>query len=187
MRLCHYFTPQVGSELLRLLDLVQLGLGVAFLIALALASFETTTIPALSLEKGSRASRWKTFIEPDEEEFISGFSALGVSAIPSRETIALIEKFVCRLGSWAVGPSTILLTYVNDLPNGLHSEVKLFADDAPLGPILANDANCDQRQEYLHKLEEWQHRWQMEFNPQSVKFYASQRNKIHQKASIHNS
>ena len=43
-------------------------------------------------------SRGKTFIEADEEEVISGFSALGVSAIPSRETMALIEKFVCQLG-----------------------------------------------------------------------------------------
>ena len=51
LRLRHYFTPQVDSELLRLLDLVQLGLQVAFLIALVLASFETTTISALSLEK----------------------------------------------------------------------------------------------------------------------------------------
>ena len=31
----------------------------------------------------------------------SGFLALGVSEIPSRETMALIEKFVCQLGSKA--------------------------------------------------------------------------------------
>ena len=43
-----------------------------------------------------KASCWKTFIEADEE-VISGFSALGVDAIPSRETMALIEKFVCQL------------------------------------------------------------------------------------------
>ena len=45
LRLRHYFTPQVNSELLSLLDLVQLGLGVAFLTVLA--SFETTTISAI--------------------------------------------------------------------------------------------------------------------------------------------
>ena len=38
----------------------------------------------------------ETFIEADEE-VSSGFSALGVSAIPSRETMALIEKIVCQL------------------------------------------------------------------------------------------
>ena len=43
-----------------------------------------------------KASCWKTFIEADEE-IISGFSALGVDAIPSRETMALLEKFVCQL------------------------------------------------------------------------------------------
>ena len=35
--------------------------------------------------------------------------------------------------------------------------------------ILANDANCDQRQKDLHKLEEWQHRWQMQFIPSKCK------------------
>ena len=34
------------------------------------------------------------FIEADEEEVISGFSALGVSVIPSIGTLPLIEKFV---------------------------------------------------------------------------------------------
>ena len=43
-----------------------------------------------------KASCWKTFIEADEE-VISGFSALGVNAIPSIETMTLIEKFVCQL------------------------------------------------------------------------------------------
>ena len=38
----------------------------------------------------------RTFIESDKE-VISGFSALGVSAIASRETMALIEKIVCQL------------------------------------------------------------------------------------------
>ena len=32
-----------------------------------------------------------------EEEVIRGHSDLGMSAIPSAETMALIEKFVCQL------------------------------------------------------------------------------------------
>ena len=47
--------------------------------------------------------------------------------------------------------------------------MKLFADDELLYRILAKDANCDQRQKDLHKLEEWQHRWQMEFKPSKCK------------------
>ena len=49
LRLRHYSTPEVDSKLLLLLELVQLGLVVAFLTALA--SFETTTISAISLYK----------------------------------------------------------------------------------------------------------------------------------------
>ena len=46
LRLGHYSTQEVDSKLLLLLDLVQLGLVAAFLTALA--SFETTTISAIS-------------------------------------------------------------------------------------------------------------------------------------------
>jgi len=46
LRLRHYSTPEADSELLRLLDLVQLGLGVVFLTVLT--CFETTTISAVS-------------------------------------------------------------------------------------------------------------------------------------------
>ena len=38
----------------------------------------------------------ETFTEADEEG-ISDFSALGVNAILSKETMALLEKFVCQL------------------------------------------------------------------------------------------
>ena len=48
-------------------------------------------------EKGKASSR-KTFTQVDEKEVLSGFLALGVSAIPSRKTMALIKKFVCQLG-----------------------------------------------------------------------------------------
>lgn len=83
-----------------------------------------------------------------------------------------------------LGP-LLFLMYVNDLPNWLHSEVKLFADGARWYGILRNDANCNQLQEYLHKLEEWQRRWQMEFSPSNVKLYESQRNKIHQRELVY--
>ena len=46
LRLRHYSTTEVGTKLLLLLQLVQLGLVVAFLTALAF--FETTTISAIS-------------------------------------------------------------------------------------------------------------------------------------------
>lgn len=43
----------------------------------------------------------------------------------------------------------LFLTYLNDLPDRLHSEVKLFADDASLYGVIVNDIDCDQLQEEL--------------------------------------
>ena len=74
----------------------------------ALGSAKAAALPAfhVSSEAGNtgcfsgkgKASGWKTFIQADGEEVLSGFLALGVSAIPSRETMDLTETFVCQLG-----------------------------------------------------------------------------------------
>ena len=57
------------------------------------------------------------------------------------------------------------LTYINDLPNGLTSTVKLFADDTLLYGVVVEDTDCDNLQDDLNKLEIWQNEWQMQFNP----------------------
>ena len=74
----------------------------------ALDPAKAAALPAFRVSNGAgntgcfsgkgKTSGWKTFIQVDEKEVLSGFLALGVSAIPSRETMALIEKFVCQLG-----------------------------------------------------------------------------------------
>ena len=63
-----------------------------------------------------------------------------------------------------------VLIYVNDLPNGLKSECKLFADDASLFSVAhdlnisASDINND-----LKLISEWAFKWKMSFNPDSTK------------------
>ena len=67
-----------------------------------------------------------------------------------------------------LGPLLFLL-YINDLSDNLQSTVKLFADDALLYGVITSDSDCDRLQDDLHKLEQWQNLWQMEFNPSKCK------------------
>ena len=53
-----------------------------------------------------------------------------------------------------LGPLLFLL-YINDLPDNLQFSVKLFADDALLYGVIANDRDCDHLQDDLQKLERW--------------------------------
>ena len=57
------------------------------------------------------------------------------------------------------------LLYINDLPNNLTSNVRLFADDCLLYPPVKSDNDTSLLQNDLLKLEEWQNTWLMKFNP----------------------
>lgn len=61
-----------------------------------------------------------------------------------------------------LGP-LLFLTYVNELPNGLTSTGKLFADDTLLYGVVVEDSDCDNLQDDLNKLEIWQN--EIQFNP----------------------
>ena len=68
-----------------------------------------------------------------------------------------------------LGPLFFLI-YINDLPEGLNSEVKLFADDTSLFSIVncvntsASTLNSD-----LIKLQDWAYQWKTSFNPDRTK------------------
>ncbi|CAB3999350.1 Hypothetical predicted protein [Paramuricea clavata] len=67
-----------------------------------------------------------------------------------------------------LGPLLFLL-YINDLPNALNSSVRLFADDTLLYGLISGSSNSDELQDDLSKLETWQEKWQMKFNPGKCK------------------
>ena len=69
----------------------------------------------------------------------------------------------------SLGP-LLFLIYINDLPNGLKNECKLFADDTSLFSIAhdvntcASDINND-----LKLISDWAFQWKMSFNPDPSK------------------
>ncbi|KAI8495966.1 Peroxisomal leader peptide-processing protease [Branchiostoma belcheri] len=64
-----------------------------------------------------------------------------------------------------LGPLLFLL-YINDLPDQLDSNVRLFADDCLLYVELSTQTDSQLLQKDLNTLEEWQSKWLMQFNPE---------------------
>ena len=64
-----------------------------------------------------------------------------------------------------LGP-LLFLIYINDLPNGLNSNVKLFADDTSLFSVVHNIADsANLLNSDLSKINEWAMQWKTSFNP----------------------
>ena len=63
-----------------------------------------------------------------------------------------------------LGPLLFLL-YVNDIPDNITSTVRLFADDCLVYRTTNSPADQQLLQEDLNRLENWQNKWQMNFNP----------------------
>jgi hypothetical protein len=75
-----------------------------------------------------------------------------------------------------LGPLMFLL-YINDLPDQLTSSCRLFADDCLVYNNISSEPDVGVLQRDLHKLEEWQGKWLMSFNPKkcsTITFASSQ-------------
>jgi hypothetical protein len=62
-----------------------------------------------------------------------------------------------------LGP-ILFLVYINDLPESITSQVRLFADDTAVY-LTVNDKDETTLQTDLDKLQEWSLKWDMSFNP----------------------
>ena len=64
----------------------------------------------------------------------------------------------------------LFLIYINDLPNGLQSNPKLFADDTSLFSTVQDiTTSTVSLNNYLTKISEWAVQWKMNFNPDPSK------------------
>ena len=63
-----------------------------------------------------------------------------------------------------LGPILFLL-YINDLPDNIQSNVRLFADDTAVYLAVQGQEDTDVIQNDLNILQEWEKAWDMEFNP----------------------
>ena len=63
-----------------------------------------------------------------------------------------------------LGPCLFLL-YINDMPDMIGSNIRLFADDTIMYLTITNQSDCNYLQADLTKLETWESEWLMAFNP----------------------
>jgi hypothetical protein len=62
-----------------------------------------------------------------------------------------------------LGP-LLFLTFINDLPTGIASKLRLFADDCLMYRTIANTSDTTDLQQDLDRLHQWSSNWQMQFN-----------------------
>ena len=56
----------------------------------------------------------------------------------------------------------MLLVYVKDMPEGLSSYMKMFADDGKMSRQIVNRGRCKQLESDLSKVYEWSKSWRKE-------------------------
>ena len=75
-----------------------------------------------------------------------------------------------------LGPS-LFLYYINDIPTGLTSTVRLFADDTIVYLAIKSNSDASTLQKDLDKLASWETTWKMAFHPDKCNVISVTRNK----------
>ena len=81
-----------------------------------------------------------------------------------------------------LGP-LMVLCHINDLPDSVQSQVRLFADDCLLYRPIKSPKDHELLQNDLRELEKWASRWGMRFNAKRSNIKAMNRNRSNQKAN----
>ena len=74
-------------------------------------------------------------------------------------------NYVCVPQGLIIGP-LLFFTFINDLPDDLSCNPKLFADNASLNAVMFDKNTCTKNlREDLNRLYAWSVKWKMVFNP----------------------
>ena len=71
------------------------------------------------------------------------------------------------------------LFYINDLPDSLQSQVRLFADETAVYLTVKGQDDNQKLQNDLDILQEWEREWDMEFNPSKCQVVHITRSRRH--------
>ena len=71
----------------------------------------------------------------------------------------------------------LFLFYINDIPDGLKSTCRLFADDTIVYLTVKSNSDAEELQDDLNKLAKWEKKWSMEFHPDKCNILYITRNK----------
>jgi hypothetical protein len=72
---------------------------------------------------------------------------------------------------------SLFLFYINDIPDGITSTVRLFADDTIAYLTIKSKRNCTPLQNDLDKLSIWKQKLKMAFHPDKCNVLSITRNK----------
>ena len=67
-----------------------------------------------------------------------------------------------------LGP-ILFVVYINDLPDAVTSDIRLFADYTKVYRTITTTEDCRQLQSDLDNLQKWAKKWQMKFHPEKCK------------------
>ena len=70
-----------------------------------------------------------------------------------------------------LGPS-LFLYYINDIPTGVDSTIRLFADDTIAYLVIKSNSDALTLQRDLDKLAQWEQLWKMAFHPDKCNMLA---------------
>ena len=71
-----------------------------------------------------------------------------------------------------LGPC-LFSAYINDLPENLSSQTRLFADDTAVYNVVQALKDHNQLQQDLQRLAEWEKSWDMAFYPEKCTTYSA--------------